>query len=293
MDMLLRILKLSALVFCLLTGATYAAQWARVIAPKAVVYADSAMSSPIGFFSKDQKIRIGDKPKNKGQVVGTLYQGKVVYIKLADLATSKDIELIRSASERLKEREKKEASNETRFGGGASFFLATATNFRAVTPDQNFENSGVGLFMGGFNLVSMRRLGGQDNAIKVRVDYLYDSVKDSTALSLLTFTGEYLKDFYVRDQHRFSWIGGLSFSPWAYYEVGTLFKVNGFGAGFGGGVEWEYKIDRRMSIHVDGQYKYFKLFGFDLPESDTRDVKDEFSPSLFGPAFGASVTYRY
>ncbi len=63
-----------------------AAQKAIVTSPKAIIYADKEMTSPIGFVAKGKIINIGNKMLFQKTVATTVVSGKLAYIKTADIS---------------------------------------------------------------------------------------------------------------------------------------------------------------------------------------------------------------
>lgn len=63
-------------------GATYIA---RVTSPKAVVYADENMNSPLGFISNGKLITVGNPRKLNRELVPLVVYGRVAFIKISDI----------------------------------------------------------------------------------------------------------------------------------------------------------------------------------------------------------------
>ncbi len=60
-------------------------QSARVIAPRAVVYSDENMSSPLGFISNDKLIKVGNPRKKNPNLVPLVVYGRVAFIEIKDI----------------------------------------------------------------------------------------------------------------------------------------------------------------------------------------------------------------
>lgn len=286
MDLYLAKYFKSALILCLMAANIHAAQWAKVISPKAVIFADPAMSSPIGYFSQGQKIRVGEVPRNKGRVLPTVYKKKVVYVRMIDLETSKDLSLVRSATERMKDREAKEAIKATRLGAGVSLYGASASDIES-------EGSSSGLFLGGLNINGAKFSPEKDHHYIVNMDYLSGS-KGDAHLSLILFGVGATYELIKTDYFDLGIYGLVEFSPWAQYEVDSLFKVNGYGAGLSAGLETDFKFSQSWSLTATGGYRYLKLFGFNLPDSTAEyEIQEEFSPALHGLALTGALSYHW
>lgn len=84
-------MKKLIVVFYLSISMGFAAQNAIVTVPRAVVYSDHKLLSPIGFLKEGEVIRVGEKTRNQGQVLPFVYKKKVVYIKVQDIQTQSDV----------------------------------------------------------------------------------------------------------------------------------------------------------------------------------------------------------
>lgn len=69
----------------------FAAQKARIVVEKATVYSDLDLLSPIGHISFGKIIQVGDVKRKHGTVLPTVINGRVVYVKVIDLALEKDL----------------------------------------------------------------------------------------------------------------------------------------------------------------------------------------------------------
>lgn len=293
MKIFLKFIGVCASLFCLSAVPSLAADWATVTADKALVYADSQMSSPIGYFSKGRKIRVGEKKRNKGQVLPTVYKGRVVYIRSADLRTGEDLVMVRTASERIVDREQ-ERKRESRVGFMGSAFFASASNFQSVEENQNFDEGSEGVFLGGLGIYGQTRKHGEKSSLKMKFEYFSGTAKDDTGLSMLLLTGEYARDLIYFKRFSLEFFAGVSLAPWVQYEADSLFKVNGYGAGFGAGAQAIWRVNPSWAVHVEGKYSYLRLFGFNLPDStDTYSIKGDFSPTLSGPSVSGILSYNF
>jgi hypothetical protein len=88
----------------------FAYQIAYIKDSRALVYADEELRVPIGYLSKGKKVQVGDVKRYKGQSLPTVLSGKVVYLKVDDLAfkDEKTDKYIASGTEHFIEEEKEE-----------------------------------------------------------------------------------------------------------------------------------------------------------------------------------------
>lgn len=65
-------------------------QAARVIVPKAIVYSDEAMNSPLGYISNDKLITVGSPRKRNPDLVPLVIYGRLAFIELKNLHYESD-----------------------------------------------------------------------------------------------------------------------------------------------------------------------------------------------------------
>ncbi|WP_157868267.1 hypothetical protein [Halobacteriovorax marinus] len=63
-----------------------AAQIAIVTVPKAVVYSDQKLTTPIGYIAYGKKIKVGEVEKKDGTILPVVVSGRIAYIQIKDLA---------------------------------------------------------------------------------------------------------------------------------------------------------------------------------------------------------------
>ena len=80
-------IKLTLLLFSLLfcTNAL-AAQIATITSPKAIIYADMKMSTPLGYISYGKKVKVGEVERKDGTVLPIALSGRIAYIKVKDIS---------------------------------------------------------------------------------------------------------------------------------------------------------------------------------------------------------------
>lgn len=263
-----------------------AAQWARISAEKAVLYADVEMSSPIGWVKKGQKIRVGDVARNKGRLLPSVYKGKVVFVKVDDIQTNRDLALMQTATDRIREQLNKR-ERQDRIGLGYTGFSGSLDN--GSTTGDGTES----LFFTGAGVHGTIKKDQKPGGLKLKFDYLSAS-KESATITMLLMGIDYSYAFFRSEFLELGVFGGGTLSPYSQYKVDSLFTVNGYGAGVQGGMEVFLRIAKSLGVQMEAKYQYLKLLGFDLPESTSEiEVQDEFSPVISGPSFGAFLTYEF
>ncbi|PIK15888.1 hypothetical protein [Halobacteriovorax sp. JY17] len=78
-------LTLLALLY-FLSSQILAAQIAIVSVPKAVIFSDQTLSTPIGYVSYGKKIKVGEVEKKDGTILPVIVAGRVAYVQIKDLA---------------------------------------------------------------------------------------------------------------------------------------------------------------------------------------------------------------
>lgn len=271
-----------ALILLLLihSSVALAAQKAIVIAEKAIVYADQQMTSPLGYIARGKKIRIGDIARNKGQVYPTLVSGKVGYIKVSDVSTeTKSVN-----GELLAERFVRNAEMKP-----ANFFTASLLHFRSNINLQNDSAQIKNKDPINWNGVGIE--GGVDISpradTKVIFNFLQAQKGDERLRSVELGLGIGWK---LINQNRFllEWEFNGLLNPYTQYQVGSLFRVNGYGYGAGTGLLAHFKTGRNWGLNVRGGYYYTKLMGLDLP-----GAYPDIEPSFTGLRLGVGVSYFF
>ena len=274
-----------AFFFCLFSLNSNAAQWATVIAEKAIIYSDLEMSSAIGFVSKGKKVRVGEVARSKGRLLPIVVSNKIAYIHLKDIqAEDKYVELT-SATERLKKQAKivKDQSQLALTGG--TFFSTTSSAEFGTENAQTYTT-------GGFNGYYENKL--TDSIYRSGLHYSIFTEEQTENV----FTFSYLSipiDFYfsVIETRFYDFLvyAGLNIIPFAEYKLGTDYTLNGYGGGANAGAEMIFNLTSRISIHVESGYQYNYITGFEFPQVDNNPETASFT--LTGLKTLASLSYKY
>lgn len=278
-----RFFKFSAIFIWLCARTSFAADWAVVQSAKALVFADPEMSSPVGYFKKGQKLRVGEVARNEGRVLPTVFKKRIVYVRVADLETSEDLSLVRSATQRIFEKKEK-PGRQTRLGVFYGVSAASASGLQTVEGEQNFNDSSESFGMSSVGFFGQTRENQQDEQwLRFKVEYASGS-KRGTSLSSLLLSGGLSKELASAGSFVFSLYGDASLIPWSQYEVGTLFKINGYGAGAGAGGQVSWQAESSWFLQFEGGYQFVKLAGFNPPQAEGVDT--ELAPLLSGFSAG-------
>ena len=82
---------ISTFFLSLLSNYLWASQDAVIKPEKAIVYADSQLTSPIGFIRRGTEVIVGDKLLKNGSLLRIIVSGKIAFIKVNDLYLLKDL----------------------------------------------------------------------------------------------------------------------------------------------------------------------------------------------------------
>lgn len=279
-------LFLFSALFIWLADFASAAQWARVSAEKAIIYADTEMSSPIGFLKRGKRLRVGDVARNRGRVLPTVYKDRVVFIKSIDIQTNKDQKVVQTASQRIVDKVER-SSVESVIGIGVNGFVSTIDDPDALdsAPD-TYTFSGV-------SLQGTIREGYDRKALLLNMSYL-QAKEDTRSIETFVVGVNQSYRFLNFEKYEMNVFGGVLVSPYSQYEIENQFKVNGYGAGGELGINSLFKLGKSAGLIVEAKYQYLKFFGFDLPDSTSQiTVQEDFTPSIFGPSFGAFLSFKF
>lgn len=84
-------MRLLVILLSFYSFSCFAYQTARVVVPKATVYSDLKLTSPIGQIPFGKVIYVGDTQRRHRTVVSTIVAGKLCYIRIRELALEKDL----------------------------------------------------------------------------------------------------------------------------------------------------------------------------------------------------------
>ncbi len=84
----MKTLLLFPFLWLLFATDAHATQVAIVTSPKAIVYSDQALNSPIGYVKNGRKLLVGTVVRGRGTIVPVVVAGKVAYIQIKDVALS-------------------------------------------------------------------------------------------------------------------------------------------------------------------------------------------------------------
>jgi hypothetical protein len=258
-----------------------AAQPALVIHERALVYADSIMTSPVGYLSKGKKIRVSDRSKNKGQVYALVIAGRIAYISSQDISTE-----VGSVGSKNLTAERFKLITEEKYQRRYSLF-------GFMYPSQiNSINSNGGLQSGDRVSWSGLSLKGTSETkyglnLEFLINYLIASSEIENFKSLEFGIGTSWTFVKFKKFEASFYTHGLII-PFASYEVENKFRKNSFGLGFGAGFNLNYILTQNLGIETFSGVYLNRIIGFDSPAP-----YNKFTPSFLGPRIGLGINYHF
>jgi len=271
-----------ALNFLVFTGLAEASQTAIVVSPKAVIYADQQMSAPVGYVSRGKKIRVGNIPRNKAQVYPVIVAGKVAYIRVSDVST----EMISLDSQKLVAERFKEKSTKSQT---KNFYTLSYMNYNSQIsfkdePGEIKNNDSVvfsGVNLRGGRLISPRW------DFQLSLNYVRSEDADER-FSLVEFGPSFGLRLIESKRFILKWVSDIWGIPWGNYELGDLFRINGYGFTVGTGLTANYRMGEHIGISLGFGYHHTQIFGLDLPSP-----YEKIRPTFTGARALAGISYYY
>lgn len=261
---------------------SHAARDAVVIKERAIIWADAQRSAPLGYARRGRTLRVGDKEREKGQVVSVIVSGKVAYISVEDIAIDEDrkkIDIEEVTLTRFQEATKPRYRDQVVFS--LVQFNATEsadTAARRLEKEWNFQ---------GGQLKGEIRTSNERLNVGFMFEYLFGESQDEVFRIFELGMGASWalvnsRNFKIRAE---AW-GVLV--PWAQYEAAPLFTLNGYGLGAMGQLSANFFLSETWGLEVAGGIQAVKLFGIKRPSPF-----QEFNPMFMGPRLSIGLTGRF
>lgn len=273
---------LLVLILSIYAGIAEASQTAIVVSPKAIIYADQQMSAPVGYVSRGKKIRVGNIPRNKAQVYPVIVAGKVAYIKVSDVSTEMvSLDSQKLVAERFRERSTK---SQTKNFYTLSYMQYNSQISFKDEPGEIKNNDTVG-----FSGVNIRggRLFSPRWDFQLSLNYIRSGNSDER-FSFVEFGPSFGLRIIESKRFIFKWVSDLWGIPWGNYELGNLFRINGYGFSAGTGLTANYRFGEHVGLSLGFGYHYTQIFGLDLPSP-----YEKIRPSFTGARALAGISYYY
>ena len=274
--------KISLLLFIFaLSSSAFAAQYAVVTAERALVYSDQQMSSPLGYIARGKRVRVGEIPRNQAQIYPVIISGKVAYIRVIDVSTEKSGV---DSNELTAERFNKSAVIEDQRYYSFSYLqfssqIALANSAGALANNDSVNWSGISL-QGGSRVSKRFDLNLSFNFLQAKNGNEGFTVLEAGAgpgLRIISTKRLILK-----------WGAEALLIPFANYNLGSLFRINGYGYTVGTGLNLNYKWGENFGLFGLVGIYHTKILGLDLP-NQFQDI----SPGFTGNRIALGASYHY
>ncbi len=264
----------------------HAARDAIVNVEKATIYSDVQRTSPIGYARKGKLVRVGDKEREKGQVVPVVVSGKIGYIAVDDLLFDDDLKKKLTESEdEANSVSRYRESTLKRYGEhlmmGYTRFASTESKDEAADrPGDDWTFNGG--FLKGEIRTSKERLG-----LAFMLEYLFAQNPDEKFRMFEFGLGGSLALINARRFKLKAEVFGLMV-PWAQYENAPLFTLNGYGVGALAQGTMIIFISESVGFEAAAGVQSVKIFGIDRPSPFK-----EFNPLFTGTRLSGALVFRF
>ena len=271
-DRLKQVLKFISLGLFLYCHNSLASREAIVTTDKAIIYSGVDMKAPIGFVSRGKKIKVGENLKGKAGLYPVVVSNRIAYIRAKDIDFN--IEETQAIATRFYELTKEKLPKRVSLG-----FTNYSTSVESEGESSQFDWLGYQLKGEVFN----------DNnwGLQILTGGLWATKgEEQFRMIELGIGGSYtLLQLGPFRTNLFAQLIGI---PFANYALGSKFRINGGGFGFGGGLAASLDIAQRWGIEgALGIYRT-RLMGFDAPEG--YEAPD---PTFSGSRLTLSAYYRF
>lgn len=262
----------------------FAARNAIVVSEKAVIWADIARTTPLGYASRGKILRVGEIQRDKNQVLPVIVSGRLAYISVEDISFADEDRkrAVESAQESRFQKSidvKSEKSKRLSVGATQAF---TSNQDSYLFDSNEVLKDFVGLQMRG-------DMG--NNLDKIRFGFMSEirQATTSTATLRTLSLGMGVSWIYIdtaRLKTRLETF--LLVIPYSNLKEGRLFSLNGYGATALAQAGLDLILSREWGIEVNAGVEATKLFGFKIPAPFR-----SFSPNFLGTRVGASLVRHF
>ena len=277
-------MKLLLLALVLVSFPVLAARNAVVVSEKAVIWADVARTTPLGYASRGKMLRVGEVQRDKNQVLPVLISGKVAYISVEDISFGENDRkrAIESAQESRFVKNidtKSEFSRRFSLGGTQAF---TTNNDSYLFDSSERINNFLGFQLRG-------DLAGRDDRIRFGfLSEIRQATTSSATLRTLSF-GLGVSWVYLNTEKFKTRLETFLYAiPYANLKEGSLFSLNGYGGGALAQAGVDLILSNEWGVEVNAGFEAQKLVGFKIPAPFK-----SYSPTFLGTRVGASLVRHF
>lgn len=271
-----------------------AAQTAIVNVEKAKIYADKQMSTPIGYIPIGTKVRVGEVPRNRGQVLPIIVSKRVAYIRIQDIVFDRVnikglVQTSRANSRAIFEKigDELELEQNNRVGLSYSIFHITGETWDKLQTTANGKKANTTAHH--FKIYYEQKLT-TDIGYRVGPSYLMASDKNLEIMWLGLY-GAAIGHFNIQEKYHFESSINFTVAPLLNrLEVGSD-KLSGHHLGVGLDFSVVYYFSRKWNLRFDLGYNFITLFGMSSSNSN-KTLEEDANGALYGAEIGIGASYQ-
>lgn len=263
------ILSLGLLWYC---HNSLAAREAIVTTPKAIIYSSTDLEAPIGYVSRGKKVKVGEVLKGKAGFYPIVVSNRIAYIRARDIDFNVDEK--QAVATRFYELTKENLHKSVSVG-----FTNYSTSTQSDTDAGSFDWLGY--------QIKGEVINKNNWGLQILTGGLWATKGEEQFRMIELGVGASYTLFHF-GPFRTNLFGQLIGVPFANYSLGSKFRINGGGFGFGGGVSASMDIAKRWGVEGSLGIYRTKLMGFDAPEG--YEAPD---PTFSGSRLVLSAYYRF
>jgi hypothetical protein len=277
-------MKFLAILIFFFSQAVIAARNAVVVSEKAVIWADVARTTPLGYAARGKILRVGEVQRDKNQVLPVMISGKVAYISVEDISfsgTDHKRSMESAAESRFVKNIDVKPELSRRFSLGATQAFTT-NNDSYLFDSAERINDFVGFQLRG-------DLARPEDRIRFGfIGEVRQATTSNATLRTVSFglgaSWVYLNTAKLKTRlETFLYV-----IPYANLKEGSLFTLNGYGGGALAQAGLDLIISREWGVEINAGLEAQKLVGFRIPAPFK-----SYAPTFLGTRVGASLVRHF
>ena len=288
-------LKLSILILLyLLAIQVFAAQIAIVNVPKAVIFSDQQLTTPIGYISYGKKIKVGEVEKRDGTILPVVVSGRIAYVQIKDLSVQDNLDSAGITTPKITQHDVELTFQTDQDKLSENNFFTASIGRAGAGEDWQTYSEEFGEESSAFSVISLQmehRNPQKTISWGFGLTYFSSSMEDIQAKSLAVEANLYYSLFNFR-YISLSAFGGLLFS-------GDFQVTQGGGEQNANGVLYGYSIGGIARILPHAKFGAFggvslrKIKVADLEEIETPSGQQIGIEGLSGVSIFAGISYKF
>ena len=268
--------------FCTLSA--FAARNAVVVSEKAVIWADIARTTPLGYAVRGKVLRVGEVQRDKNQVLPVMLSGKLAYISVEDISFAEEDRkrAIEAGRESRFQKSINAASNvSNRLSLGATQAFTANQDSYLFDADEKLKDF-IGFQLRG-DLAKF-----QDKVSYGFMSEFREATTSSATLRTFSFGMGMSWIYFNTSKIKTRLETFLLAIPYASLQEGRLFTLNGYGGAAIAQASVDLILTREWGVEFNAGFEATKLLGFKIPAP-----YKNFSPLFIGTRVGASLVRNF